>query len=138
MFTILAPILAKLLSTLVGGIVEPLIKHWSNKDTQFAKIMVESLRTEGEIRKAGAQARVGMMNTGMGRALMAIVIGPAGLYIGSIYLVTLIESLTGVRFEIQAVPERYEDYAISLLQVFIGAGGAVGAASVATRNWFRK
>jgi len=131
-------VLAKLLSTLLGGIVGPIAEHYKNKDTVFGRIMVSALEAEGQARIAGAQSRVAMLGTRWGAFLLVLIIGPPAAYMGSVYGVTLIETFTGVRFEVLSLPARFEQYAVDIIQVFIGGGSVVASAGLVARQWFKK
>lgn len=130
--------LAKLLSTLLGGIVGPIADYYKSRDTQFANIMVASLEAEAQARLAGAQSRVQMLGTRWGAFLLVLIVGPPAAYMGSVYGVTLLETATGIRLEVLSLPARFEQYAVDIIQVFIGGGSLVVAASGVARQWFKK
>jgi hypothetical protein len=136
--TLGAGFFAKIVGVLGDSFLKPILQHYQNKDTQFGKIMVSALDAQAATNVANADARVRMLGTRWGAFLLVLIVAPPATYMGSVYGVTLLETFTGLRLEVIALPARFEAYAVDIIQVFIGGGSVVAAANVAARQWFKR
>ena len=129
-----AGIIARTVGVLGKSFLEPILSHYRNKDTVWGNAMVAALAAEGQV----MAARTGMLKTFMGALLIFLIIGGPGLYVFSIFGVTLLESFTGIKVVVIAVPPRWEAWAVDMMTVFIGGGSLVTATNIAAKSWQRR
>ena len=135
MFTgLIVGAITKVIGSLGTSFLKPILAHYQNKDTQFARMMVAALQNEADM----AHARVGMLKTTVGALLIFLIVGGPAMYTFSIFGVTLLESFTGIKIVVLELPARWEAWGIDVIKVFIGGGSLVTAANVAATKWNRK
>jgi len=129
-----AGFIAKTVGALGKSFLEPVLVHYRNKDTVWGNAMVAALSAEAQV----MAARTGVLKTFMGALLIFLIIGGPGLYVFAIFGVTLLESFTGIKVVVIAVPPRWEAWAVDMMTVFIGGGSLVTATNIAAKAWSKR
>ena len=129
----------KVLSALGLSFLEPLLKHFQDKEYQetqrvgmFTTALIASLEAETQMKRIASQERIALWGSPAYKFLVYAIVLPPALYTGAVFF----DSIFGISwYTVDAAPARFEEAGFAILYTFIGAGGAVGAVTGAAKIW---
>ncbi len=139
MLTFILAVLAKGAAFLGPGFATAVLERLNSKDVQrtermgmMAGMFGTALSAEVKAREVASRERIALWSHFSYRMIIYMIVLPPAMYNGAVYM----DSLFHFDFyDVDKAPDRFEDAADTILQVFIGATGAVAAAKEIGRRF---